>query len=232
MTEDVAFSEAVSQCRSGWRMNDPVMDENLEGWRRSAMRLVAATALSRKDRLVWLPVRRPNLQADFENPCWKWTGVSGRWMKTPSSYQNAGLIQDSSHHCAAYDVAQDRMVGSPCSRRLAMICHRDAINSSEVQESILTDEQSFCPPGWVTHPLVLDSALCFRRFRTPQPLDWDAAEAVCVRYGGRLANAQTQVLRAALDRVLFHFNNRSGGEGGGSGGLHSWIGLRQISVRD
>lgn len=138
-------------------------------------------------------------------------------------YKNAALMNDTSHQCAVYDVVQDRMEGSSCNRRLPMICRRNPLKSAEVQP-ILADDQSFCPPGWVTHPLVLDSGMCFRRFRTPQQLDWDEAEAMCGRYGGHLAAAGTQPLLAVLDQVLLHFSNQSGH-------FDSWIGLRQISVR-
>ena len=95
MTENVAYSEGLSQCWSGWQMNAPPRDESLAEWVQSVKDMVAERASYKKDLLIWLPARRFNLQVDFENPSWKWNAgeyQSLLWMLPQKCY--SGFVQN------------------------------------------------------------------------------------------------------------------------------------------
>ena len=150
--------------------------------------------------------------------------VSSQWMKQTTAATDEELTDDNSEECAAYDVSEKRIIAQPCHRPLAMICQRRSVKSSPLSKLVM--DQFFCPPGWVSHPLVLDAGVCYRRFSTKSSVDWDEASGECLGYGGHLATASTQSLRVALEHVHAHFIDHSVNQSV----VQSWIGLRQTSV--
>ena len=108
-----------------------------------------------------------------------------------------------------------------CQNQLAMICNRPVLPqpiSTLIGSQPDHVGQYFCPPGWLTHWLVLDAGICYRRYTMKEAVDTDEAQQVCVRHGGHLAVAPTHNMRIALEQVYAAFNNRSV--------VDSWIGLR------
>lgn len=104
-----------------------------------------------------------------------------------------------------------------------MICNRPVL--PKPISTLISNSQSdpvigqyFCPPGWLTHWLVLDTGICYRRLTMKEPVDVDEAQQICVRHGGHLAVAPTHNMRIALEQVFAVFNNQSI--------VDSWIGLR------
>ena len=108
-----------------------------------------------------------------------------------------------------------------CQNQLATICNRPVLPqpiSTLIGSQPDHVGQYFCPPGWLTHWLVLDAGICYRRYTLKEVIDTDEAQQVCVRHGGHLAVAPTHNIRIALEQVYAAFNNRSV--------VDSWIGLR------
>ena len=83
---------------------------------------------------------------------------------------------------------------------------------------IYNDIIRFYSPGWITHWLVLDTGICYKRFTLNEAIDADEAQQFCIKQGGHLAKAPTQSTRIALEQVYFYFNNISV--------VDSWIGLK------
>ena len=108
-----------------------------------------------------------------------------------------------------------------CQNQLATICNRPVLPqpiSTLIGSQPDHVGQYFCPPGWLTHWLVLDAGICYRRDTMKEAVDTDEAQQVWVRHGGHLAVAPTHNIRIALEQVYAAFNNRSV--------VDSWIGLR------
>ncbi len=128
--------------------------------------------------------------------------------------------------CAAYDVKTGQVTSQPCKTPLPMVCGQPTLpaNISTLVFN-LPDQvgEYFCPPGWITHVLAMDSNLCYKRFTMPEAVTWDEAREECIRQGGDLSMAPTHSLRIAMEMVYMFFNNQSI--------VDSWIGARNPGGR-
>lgn len=118
------------------------------------------------------------------------------------------------------------MIAQPCQNHLPMVCNRPVL--PQPISAILNDQpdhvgEYFCQSGWLTHWLVLDSGICYKRFTLKEAIDADEAQQFCYQRGSHLATAPTHTSRLALEQVYAVFNNRSV--------VDSWIGLRSQGDR-
>ncbi len=146
--------------------------------------------------------------------------MSNRWIPEPSTWN---VTQDGpvDEQCAAYDLQSAQLISQSCHARIPMICSRPTLPqpiSSLVASQPDHVGEYFCPPGWMSHWLVLDSGVCYRRFILPEPISWDEGREECFRRGGDLATAPTHNFRIALEQIYGFFNNQSA--------VDSWIGFR------
>lgn len=146
--------------------------------------------------------------------------MSNQWIPETSVWN---VTQDgpADEQCAAYHLERGIVVSQSCQSRLSMVCTRPRL-SRRISSLIASQPdhvgEYFCPPGWITHWLVLDAGLCYRRFVLPDPVTWDEAREECLRRGSDLATAPNPSIRVALEQVYAFFNNQSS--------VDSWIGLR------
>ena len=146
--------------------------------------------------------------------------VNNQWIPEPVLLNVTDEVTNTDEQCAAYHVLERRLVSQSCHNHHPMICSRPAL--PQPISSLLVSQpdhigQFFCPPGWITHWLVLDSKICYRRFTLKEAADWDDAQLECARHGAHLATAPTHLLRVALEQSYAYFNNQSI--------VDSWIGL-------
>lgn len=131
------------------------------------------------------------------------------------------MTEDENSLCAAYDLEGNRIRLQSCQSQLPMICNRPVLPqpiSTLIGSQTDHVDEYFCPPGWLTHWLVLDAGICYRRFTLKEPVNVDQAQEFCRQNGGHLATAPTHIMRIALEQVYAFFNNQSV--------VDSWIGLR------
>ena len=141
--------------------------------------------------------------------------------------QNLWNISDNEHteedeSCAAYDLELNQVVLRSCQSQLPMFCNRPVLPqpiSGLISQQHGHVGEYFCPPGWLTHWLVMDKGICFKRFILQDAIDADEAQQFCMEDKGHLATAPTHNMRIAMQQVHAVFNNRSVA-------THSWIGLR------
>lgn len=126
--------------------------------------------------------------------------------------------------CAAFDLKNNIMMHQPCQNRLPMICTRPLlptlpiVSASHLSSSFSNIvDKYFCPPGWLTHWLVLDVGLCYRRFTLEESIDADEAQRFCIQKGGFLATAPTHTRRIALEQIHAFMRNLTT--------VDAWIGL-------
>ena len=146
--------------------------------------------------------------------------MSNQWIAEPALLNITEEVTNTDEQCAAYHVLERRLVSQSCQSRHPMICSRPVL-PQPISSLILSQPdhigQFFCPPGWITHWLVLDAKICYRRFTLKEAVDWDNAQEECARHGGHLATAPTNLLRVAMEQSYAYFNNQSI--------VDSWIGL-------
>ncbi|EFX83740.1 hypothetical protein DAPPUDRAFT_301668 [Daphnia pulex] len=221
-TEASTFATAFAKCWAGWPIQPEILEpKSLSYWfqnSRDGIYKIQSTASG----FVWLPFRHFNKDTPLLNPPWSWNAVSNRWVHQVNELDiRADNNSDGEELCAAYDLTRNRMVTRSCQDYLPMICSRPALPpniSSIISSQPDHTGEYFCEQGWITHFLVMDAGMCYRRFTLKEAVDADGAQQFCIKQGGHLAVAPTHNMRIALEQVYGFFNNQSI--------VDSWIGLR------
>lgn len=221
ITEVTRFSSAVSKCWAGWPLQPEILKpKTVTDWIRNSQegtyRIQSASL-----RLVWLPFRQFNKAMPLQSPIWNWNTASNRWILQANDWDIGTENREGEELCMAYDLTHNRIITKSCQDRLPMICNRQELPSNIsflISSQAAHARQVFCDEGWLTHLLVIDAGICYKRFTLKVAVDADEAQHFCIQQGGHLAVAPTHNMRIALEQVYAIFNNQSI--------VDSWIGLR------
>lgn len=221
VTEEDEYNNALSACWAGWQLQDDTVQVDVAEWIRKSVDRMTRTRYATYTSMVWLPVSRPNRAASLHTPIWTWKAADEKWMPNVRSNvrnSNEGYSED---ECAAFDLKSGKVVAQSCKTHLPMVCDQPTLRDNI--SAVISSEpdhigEYFCPSGWITHVLAMDSELCYTRLTMPEAVTWDEAREECIRQGGDLAMAPTHSLRIALEQVYAFFNNQSI--------VDSWIGIR------
>lgn len=142
------------------------------------------------------------------------------WIRQQDVWNEIEESYDEEELCASYDLKRNKIILRSCEHRLPMVCQQPTLPqpiSTLISAQPNHVAEFFCPTGWVSHLLMVDSGTCYKRFTLKEAVSTDEAQQFCVQQGGHLATAPTHITRVSLEQVYALFNSRSI--------IDSWIGL-------